>query len=50
MKGEDLEVLLAEDAAQSFIELAKQLVINHKTVLRRLHVLGKIQEKGKFSI
>jgi len=36
-KDEDLEALFVEDAAQSSVELAKQLGVNHTTVLRRLH-------------
>jgi len=45
MKDEDLETLLAKDAAQSFVELTK-LNANHTTVRRRLYALEKIQKKG----
>jgi len=45
MKDEDLEILLAKDAAQSFVELTK-LNANHTTVRRRLYALEKIQKKG----
>jgi len=36
MKDEDLEVLFIEDA-QSSVELAKQLGVNHTIVLGHLH-------------
>lgn len=32
MKDEDLKALFAEDAALSFVELAKQLAVNHTTL------------------
>jgi len=44
---ENLEILFAEDATQSSVKLAKQLAINHTTVLQRLHALGKIQKEEK---
>jgi len=44
---ENLEILFAKDATQSSVKLAKQLAINHTTVLQRLHALGKIQKEEK---
>jgi len=42
-----LIALLVEDAAQSSMELAKQLVINHTSALWYLYALGKIQKGGE---
>ena len=46
--SDELVALLEEDPRQSTVELAKQLLVNQSTVLRRLHDLGKIQKVGKW--
>lgn len=45
---DDLEALLVQDPAQSSVSLAITLGVNQSTVLRRLHVMGKIQKTGKW--
>lgn len=48
MDSDDLEAMLKEDSCQSSVELAKRLNVDHSTVIRRLHELGKIQKEGKW--
>lgn len=43
-----LEQLLREDPRQSTSELALQLLVTSRTVLNRLHALGKVQKIGKW--
>lgn len=48
LKTDDLEALLDEDPSQSTRELGERLEVDHTTVLRRLHDMGKIQKVGKW--
>ncbi len=48
LQTDDLEALLNEDPSQSTRELGERLGIDHSTVLRWLHVMGKFQKVGKW--
>lgn len=48
LQPDDLQMLLDEDDAQSSVQLAKRLNVDHSTVLRRLHEMGKILKEGKW--
>lgn len=48
LETNDLQVLLDEDPRQTTRELAVQLNVDHSTVLRRLHDMGKINKVGKW--
>jgi len=48
LETDDLQALLDEDPRQSTRELAEQLQVDHTTVVRRLHEMGKIQKVGKW--
>lgn len=48
LETDDLQALLDEDPRRSTRELAEQLQVDHATIIRRLHELGKIQKAGKW--
>ena len=48
LETDELEVLLDEDPDQSTRERATQMNVDHSTVLRRLHYMGKINKVEKW--
>ena len=45
MQTNDAQILLDENLAQSSYELARQLEVDHSTVIRRLRAMGKVREE-----
>ena len=46
VEADQLQQLLDDDSRQSTRELGTKLEVDHATVLRRLHEMGKIQKVG----